>query len=58
MLFALPLGPIKGELLLDKTLSAELDARLLIDSSLDEDFRSLSRSSSLMNTLNKIMSKI
>jgi hypothetical protein len=46
-IFTLPLGPIKGELLLDKTLSAELEARLLIDSSLDEDFKSLSRSSSL-----------
>lgn len=48
MLVQLLLGPIKGELLIDKTLSAELDARLLIDSSLDDDFKSLSRSSSLL----------
>lgn len=46
-MFALLLGPIRGELLLDSTLSAELDARLRIDSSLDDDFKSLSRSSSL-----------
>ena len=46
-MFALLLGPIKGELLLDNTLSAELDALRLMDSSLDDDFKSLSRSSSL-----------
>ena len=46
--FALFVGPISGELLLDSALSAELEARRRIDSSLDDDFNnSFSRSSSL-----------
>lgn len=40
-------GPMSGELLLDNTLSAELDALLRIDSSLDDFKSSFSRSSSL-----------
>lgn len=40
-------GPISGELLLDRTLSAELDALLRMDSSLDDFRSSFSRSSSL-----------
>lgn len=43
-------GPINGELLLDSTLSAELDALLRIDSSLDDFKSSFSRSSSLRKT--------
>lgn len=42
-----PVGPISGELLLDRTLSAELEVLLLIDSSLDDFRSSFSRSSSL-----------
>lgn len=41
-------GPISGELLLDRTLSAELDALLRMDSSLDDFKSSFSRSSSLV----------
>lgn len=40
-------GPINGELLLERTLSAELDALLRMDSSLDDFKSSFSRSSSL-----------
>lgn len=43
-------GPINGELLLDSTLSAELDALLRMDSSLDDFKSSFSRSSSLRKT--------
>lgn len=43
-------GPISGELLLDSTLSAELDALLRMDSSLDDFKSSFSRSSSLRKT--------
>lgn len=43
-------GPISGELLLDSMLSAELDALLRIDSSLDDFKSSFSRSSSLRKT--------
>lgn len=43
-------GPISGELLLDNMLSAELDALLRIDSSLDDFKSSFSRSSSLRKT--------
>lgn len=43
-------GPISGELLLDSTLSAELDALLRMDSSLDDFKSSFSRSSSLRET--------
>lgn len=42
-----PDGPINGELLLDRTLSAELEVLLRIDSSLDDFRSSFSRSSSL-----------
>lgn len=42
-----PDGPINGELLLERTLSAELEVLLRIDSSLDDFRSSFSRSSSL-----------
>lgn len=42
-----PDGPISGELLLERTLSAELEVLLRIDSSLDDFRSSFSRSSSL-----------
>lgn len=44
---ALFVGPISGELLLDNALSAELEARRRMDSSLDDFSSSFSRSSSL-----------
>lgn len=45
--FGFPDGPISGELLLERTLSAELEVLLRIDSSLDDFRSSFSRSSSL-----------
>lgn len=50
-------GPINGELLLDSTLSAELDALLRIDSSLDDFKSSFSRSSSLKK-MQKVPTKL
>lgn len=50
-------GPISGELLLDRTLSAELDALLRMDSSLDDFKSSFSRSSSLRGAAQRTPSK-
>lgn len=50
-------GPISGELLLDNMLSAELDALLRIDSSLDDFRSSFSRSSSLRKT-RKVLTRL
>lgn len=50
-----PDGPISGELLLERTLSAELEVLLRIDSSLDDFRSSFSRSSSLDKGYNKCL---
>ena len=50
--FGFPDGPISGELLLERTLSAELEVLLRIDSSLD-DFRSSFSRSSYLNKKQK-----